>query len=681
MSSVEDVTRRTRNLQVGDEETSGESEDKFEAPLPPAPAPVSYNRGRRRTAVSAEPVSVMSVAHFQPIVHPKSEEQKADIRESIQDNILFQALDRQQLDMVVDAMFERRCSPDEAIITQGEQGDNFYIVSEGVCECFVAGKGKPPVLVKTYRKGESFGELALMYNCPRAATVKAKTDVKLWAMDRMVFRQVLLETTASKRKRYEDFLENVSLLASLDRYERAKIADALTERVFEAGEYVLRQGERGDYFYIIEEGEAKATKSLRPGEEPIEVAQMAAGSYFGELALLNDAPRAANVIAVTHLKVAMLDRSSFTRLLGPCDDILSRNMDNYLHYERQSYESKLQAVRGQEETEDKSEDKSEDKNEAEPVAPLLAAPAPARSRATMRRRTAVSSEPVAVMAESQGTQLVMYPKSEIQSARILTAIKDNFLFQPLDDSQRATVVGTMKEMRFEAGAVIIRQGDAGDNFYVLEEGNCECYLKRGSEAPILVKTYARGESFGELALMYNCPRAATVIAQTEVTCWAMDRLAFRRVLMETTASKRSLYESFLETVPLLSTLDRYERAKVADALVEVSFADGEYVIRQGEAGDNFYIVESGEAYATKQLSPNTPPVEVYRYKRGGYFGELALLSDAPRAANVIASGSLKCVMLDRSSFVRLLGPCDEILKRNSTEYELIDKQVQEASSA
>ena len=63
------------------------------------------------------------------------------------------------------------------------------------------------------------------------------------------------------------------------------------------------------------------------------------------------------------------------------------------------------------------------------------------------------------------------------------------------------------------------------------------------------------------------------------------------------------------------------------------------------------------------------PKEVMHYKAGDYFGELALLKNEPRAANVIAKTKLKCVSLDRNSFKRLLGPLDEILKRNIDAYK------------
>lgn len=66
-----------------------------------------------------------------------------------------------------------------------------------------------------------------------------------------------------------------------------------------------------------------------------------------------------------------------------------------------------------------------------------------------------------------------------------------------------------------------------------------------------------------------------------------------------------------------------------------------------------------------------------RYKRGDYFGELALLNDKARAANVLVpdDSTLTVVTLDRSCFVRLLGPCDEILKRNMSNYAAVEAEL------
>jgi len=82
----------------------------------------------------------------------------------------------------------------------------------------------------------------------------------------------------------------------------------------------------------------------------------------------------------------------------------------------------------------------------------------------------------------------------------------------------------------------------------------------------------------------------------------------------------------------------------------------------------FYIVVDGEAIATKTKEPGKPPEEVFRYNKGQYFGELALLKGEPRAANIVALTPLKLISLDRNSFKRLLGPIEDILKKNSLLY-------------
>jgi len=179
-----------------------------------------------------------------------------------------------------------------------------------------------------------------------------------------------------------------------------------------------------------------------------------------------------------------------------------------------------------------------------------------------------------------------------------------------------------------------------------------------------VATIQPGGSFGELALMYNAPRAATVMsAEGQCTLWSLDRITFRRILMDSTFQRRRLYESFLEEVPLLSSLTKYERSKIADALDPQKYPEGTTIIKEGDAGEAFYLLESGEAEAFKEGTSN--PVKAY--KKGDYFGELALLNDAPRAASVISKTEVKVATLGKDGFQRLLGPVESIMRR--TKYE------------
>lgn len=218
---------------------------------------------------------------------------------------------------------------------------------------------------------------------------------------------------------------------------------------------------------------------------------------------------------------------------------------------------------------------------------------------------------------------------------------------------------------------MITQGDQGDFFYVVEKGIFEIYVNpAGSLQPgpdglgKKVATIEPGGSFGELALMYNAPRAATVMsAEPGCLLWALDRITFRRILMDSTFQRRRLYESFLEEVPLLSTLTKYERSKIADALETQKYPAGTTIIEEGDVGEAFYLLESGEAEAYKKGTAN--PVK--QYTKGDYFGELALLNDAPRAASVVSKTEVKVATLGKDGFQRLLGPVESIMRR--TKYE------------
>jgi len=132
--------------------------------------------------------------------------------------------------------------------------------------------------------------------------------------------------------------------------------------------------------------------------------------------------------------------------------------------------------------------------------------------------------------------------------------------------------------------------------------------------------------------------------------------------------KRKLYEEFLAKVSILESLDYYERLTVADALTPAQFQDGDIIVKQGEQGDDFFVIEEGTAIVLQRRSADEPQVEVGRLGKSDYFGEIALLLDRPRAATVVAKGPLKCVKLDRARFERLLGPCADILKRNLEHY-------------
>lgn len=290
----------------------------------------------RRKSVSAERYDpeADNDEDYTKVINPKSDEQRKRLNDAIKNILLFRSLDKEQMQEVLDAMFEKTVSQGDEIIRQGDDGDNFYVIDTGKYEIYVDIDGKKK-LVGNYNNEGFFGELALMYNMPRAATIVASGKGCIWGLDRQTFRRIVLKSAFMKRKKYEKLLEGVTILKSLDPYERMNVCDALTSSTFKDGQQIIAQGASADCMYFVEEGgvrvaminKGKTSDPSATGEQ--EISRVGIGGYFGELALVTNKPRAASVYAVGTTKCAVLDVNAFERLMGPCMNIMKRNIKDY----------------------------------------------------------------------------------------------------------------------------------------------------------------------------------------------------------------------------------------------------------------------------------------------------------------------------------------------------------------
>merc|ERR1711920_178276 len=177
-----------------------------------------------------------------------------------------------------------------------------------------------------------FGELALMYNAPRAATVTATSSSKVWALDRESFQMMLSTAENTKKSQYEEFLANIEIFSHLNRYERSRLSDMLESELFDTGEDIIKQGDEGNRFYIIEDGEAKAYINGDKGEIEVKHYKVP-GEFFGEVALITKAVRRATVRAAGDgCSVLSVSRDDFDRVLGPIREKLEKNIDRYPAY-------------------------------------------------------------------------------------------------------------------------------------------------------------------------------------------------------------------------------------------------------------------------------------------------------------------------------------------------------------
>lgn len=315
---------------------AAESEAEDEAPPPGHMQVRKAAPGRRREGVSAEAMKGGD-ENWKPPVYEKSADERQQLSDIIRTSrdgklhMLFGIVPKDTFEKIVDAMFAKHIAAGENVIVQGDVGDYFYIVKSGDFDIFVQ-KGKdPPKKVFQAGVGFAFGELALLYNAPRSATITATCESEVWCLDRTAFRNLVVRSSEAQFRTYVDFLTRVDVLHTLDENERAALAEVMEEEEFEDDEAIVEQGEKDDKMFILRSGKAVACIKGEQGE--VEVMHYSDGDYFGEIALLSGEPRKASVYALGRCVCLYITRPTFLRVLGPLQSLLERNIDKYAKYQ------------------------------------------------------------------------------------------------------------------------------------------------------------------------------------------------------------------------------------------------------------------------------------------------------------------------------------------------------------
>lgn len=253
--------------------------------------------------------------------YEKSDEDREFIESVVKDNFIFSGVDQAELVNLLNAFEAYSAASDETIITEGEVGDFFYILQHGSVAFSVKGQK-----VGEAKEGSSFGDLALLYNCPRAATCTATGECQLWRVDQLAFRQILGNSTLNKDKAILDTLKKVPFLNELDIEYLNKIANSVETKKYPMGTKIIQKGEKGLEFYVVKAGRV-SIEDIDVGNRHYDNQILGAGQYFGERAIVKEEPRAANVIAKDDVTALTLSREKFLEVVGPLEDILKRTND------------------------------------------------------------------------------------------------------------------------------------------------------------------------------------------------------------------------------------------------------------------------------------------------------------------------------------------------------------------
>lgn len=475
---------------------------------------------------------------------PKSNVSLDLIRGSLAKHFIFRNLKSSYLSVIIHHMKLYNLSHSELIFEQGCPGSNFYIVAKGKLEVVVNNHR-----VKILSSGDSFGEMALLHDTPRTASVYTISACSLWTLDRDTFRKTVEALELANYEENKQFIESIPIFASLSQSQKETLVHSLTTQNFIPGSVIVHEGDPGDLLYIIKEGIVLVTKGKQ------EVRRMGKGFYFGEQALLNSSFRTATVTAVDNVKCVAISGSKLTKVLG--SDLQRIIHTNSIRIAVEKNENLQKLMKAQIESL-VSTMKIQSFNEGDTV--ITQGPHNTMwvvvrgSLVNAKNKICIGKVFDTVNADSlvygngvlendikatEETTVAVITKEEFEKVlggnfQEITSNNDalNVLcrIQVLRGINRASmenIIKVLKTVEYADGEVVVEQNDPGEAFFIVKTGKAEVY-KDGSN----VRTVSKHDYFGERALLFNNFRSATVKAKGSLTCWVIFKSEFTGILEE-----------------------------------------------------------------------------------------------------------------------------------------------------
>jgi len=487
-----------------------------------------------------------------------SAEQRRFLGKVLQKHFLFAGLEDDERSTVIGHMAPQKGVSGETIFNQGDRGDCCYIIQSGTFTVSIDDRN-----VKTLKSKLSFGELAMLYNVKRTATVTCCQEGTLWKMDGKTFR-ICMEKLSNKHfQRAMNFLEKDTQFCAMKEDDRKRLAATCYVQLFTRGEIILREGEKGDWMLIVIEGTARTVD--RFGNTAVK----GPGTMLGSTGMIYTKQQVLGATAVDDVACLALARSSLERLIGPVEDVLRRSAVKALLLDTKAEEMAF----FHQLTDDQQNaiiDNFENAGFAEGDAVISAGSQPqliviiegevavlppgvrAFSCANVRSAAQEILTPGMIYGGSsliQDSQMAcdlvaLNPVRlhRIGGQMISEALKDSlsevlrlnevkrvlseiFLFKNLNNDQIELTVRSLRDRTYQPGDIIVQQGEEANDFYLIITGTIRV-SKDGQQ----VRSLGRWDYFGERALLLQERRSATCQAEDACNCLSLDRQLFANIV-------------------------------------------------------------------------------------------------------------------------------------------------------
>jgi CRP-like cAMP-binding protein len=272
--------------------------------------------------------------------------------------------------------------------------------------------------------------------------------------------------------------------------------------------------------------------------------------------------------------------------------------------------------------------------------------------------------------ENDDFEIPSYKKTDKQASFLYETLQNNFIFTEMTSTECKQFVGAMQQEQVSAGTKIIQQGAIGDFFYIVESGTVDFVQDQAEISKVVpVGSCQGGASFGELALLFDSPRAVSCIASTPATLWKVDRRTFRHLMARHDHHDHKEMKDLIRKISIFKGLDTTTISRFVKSLTPVHWKEGTRIVQKGEEGSVFYIIQSGNV-KVHDIGLGDSKLDDLVLGPGDWFGERALLTGEPRAANVTALNEVTTMAMDRETFEARIGPLQNLMEREMRKQSL-----------
>eukprot|EP00918_Siedleckia_nematoides_P041252 GHVU01089583.1.p1 GENE.GHVU01089583.1~~GHVU01089583.1.p1 ORF type:complete len:894 (+),score=151.92 GHVU01089583.1:192-2873(+) len=488
----------------------------------------------------------------------KTNEDRELIHGALRSNLVCSSLNDSEIDALVDAMQYFVFKPGDTVCYEEQEGSYFFVIDGGSFDVYVKEKK-----VNTMLKGKAFGEVSLIHNTARSASVVCLESGNLWGVDRLTFRETLKNLSSRNYVENRSFLNSVKIFEMLTDNQKDNITNSLVVEKIARATAIVREGERGDVLYIVKEGEAVVTIQGK------EVRTLSKGDYFGERSLLYDEARSATITATVATTCLSVNRQALGLVLGDLQHVLFRNVmmialqssKVFKRFEPKQLSALTEAAVVKDYPQNFTILNKENKAKGVRFFIVLEGDVMVsqdgrkvgrirrgesfgddyvlnNERPFDHRVDAILTSKLALLTSAALIQCFGGHNIEqtLDYNKKLTIVKNLFIFRYLGQEQIDLLINSFKTVRFVKDEPIVKEGETGSRFFIIKSG--EVLITKG-DPPRRLRTCGKHDYFGERALLFQEPRTATVTATSgEVDLWVVDSSTFERVV-ERDSSMRS----------------------------------------------------------------------------------------------------------------------------------------------